>query len=77
MLYAKSVDGLVFSDNRLIRSHDFAPFHGRKATVTLEYCRQVRIEGNRFEGEVLGRNIVRRETAEGEVKIGPDQGWAP
>ena len=77
VLYAKSVDGLVFANNRLIRSHDFAPFHGRKATVTLEYCRQVRIEGNRFEGEVLGRNIVRRETAETEVKIGPDQGWAP
>lgn len=77
VLYAKSVDGLTFVNNRLTRSHDFAPFHGRKATVTLEFCRQVRIEGNRFEGDVLGRNIVRWETAESELKVGSGQGWEP
>ena len=75
VLYAKSVDGLTFSKNRMIRSHEFAAFHPRKATVTLEACRNVRIEGNRFEGEVLGRNIVLSQTAESEVSIGAGQDW--
>jgi hypothetical protein len=75
VLYAKSVDGLTFSRNRMIRSRLFAPFHGRKATVTLEACRSVRIDGNRFEGEVLGKNIRLNETDESNVRIGPDQGW--
>jgi hypothetical protein len=75
VLYAKSVDGLTFSNNRMIRSQQFTPFHARKATVTLEACRSVRIEGNHFEGDVLGRNIALKQTAESEVKVGSDQGW--
>jgi len=75
VLYAKSVDGLVFSGNRMIRSKLFTPFHERKATITLEACRAVRIEGNRFEGDVLGKNIRLKRTAESDVRIGPDQGW--
>jgi len=75
VLFAKSVDGLAFSSNRLIRSLLFAPFHARKATVTLEACRSVRIEGNRFEGDVLGKNIVLKQTAETDVMIGTGQGW--
>lgn len=75
VLYAKSVDGLTFSNNRLIRSHDFAPFHGRHATLTLEACRGIGIAGNQFEGDVLGRNIVLKETDEKEVRIGPGQAW--
>jgi hypothetical protein len=77
VLYAKSVEGLTFSNNRLTRSHDFAPFHSRKATVTLELCRSVRIDGNQFQGEVLGKNIVLMETPATEVKVGPGQGWIP
>ena len=75
VLYAKSVDGLTFSRNRLIRSRDYAPFHHRKATVSLEACRHVQIEGNRFEGDVLGRNISLKSSA--DVTVGPGQGWAP
>jgi hypothetical protein len=75
VLYAKSVEGLTFSKNRLVRSQQFAPFHARKATVTLEACRDVRLMDNRFEGEVLGKNIRTRQTPESEIKVGPDQGW--
>lgn len=75
MLYAKSVDGLMFANNRMTRSREFAPFHARKATLALEACRSVRVEGNRFGGEVLGRNLSLRQTPSSEVKIGPDQGW--
>lgn len=77
VLYAKSVRGLVFSNNRMIRSRDFAPFHPRQATLTFEACREVRIDGNQFEGEVLGRNIALKNTGAGELKIGPGQSWVP
>ena len=75
VLYAKSVDGLTFSNNRIIRSHDFAPFHSRHANLTLEACHNVRIEANHFEGEVLGKNITLKQTAESDVSIGAGQGW--
>jgi hypothetical protein len=33
------------------------------------------VDGNRFEGDVLGRNIVLDRTPPGEVAVGPGQGW--
>ena len=75
VLYAKSVDGLSFTDNRLIRSFLHEPTHARKATLTFEACRRVRVDGNRFEGEVLGRNIVLEHTPAAELMVGPGQTW--
>jgi hypothetical protein len=75
VLYAKSVDGLTFSGNRLIRSRLREPVHARKATLTFEACRRVRVDRTLFEGDVLGRNIVLRDTAPGEVEVGPGQDW--
>jgi hypothetical protein len=69
------VDGLTFSKNRITRSHDFAPFHTRHATLTLEACHNVRIDANHFEGEVLGKNIVLNQTGETDVRIGAGQDW--
>jgi len=77
VLYARSVEGLQFSNNLLTRSHEFVPFHPRKAGVTLEFCRGVRIEGNRLQGEILGRTIARIETPQSELVVVPNQGWLP
>jgi hypothetical protein len=41
----------------------------------LEACRRVRVEGNRVAEDVLGRNIVLKDTAAGEVSVGPNQTW--
>lgn len=75
VLYAKSVDSLTFSQNRLIRSHDFTAFHPRKATLTFEACRGIQIDANKFEGEILGKNIVLQQTPASEVQVGPGQDW--
>ena len=75
VLYAKSVDGLAFSNNRMTRSRRFTPFHYRQATLTLEACHDVRIVGNRLEGAVLGKNIALENTPESELTIGPNQDW--
>jgi hypothetical protein len=75
VLFARSVDGLSFSGNRLIRSRHHEPVHPRKATLTLDACRRVRVDGNRFEGDVLGRNIVLKDTPADELTVGPGQAW--
>jgi hypothetical protein len=75
ILYAKSVDGLTFSRNRLVRSRAFEPFHARKAGLTFEACRGVVVEDNSLEGDILGKNIVLAGTPESELKLGAGQGW--
>lgn len=75
VLYAESVDGLRFSGNTIERTHDFAPWHKRKAAVTLERCRDVTISGTKLVGDVLGPVVSASDTddlkidAEDELKM--------
>jgi hypothetical protein len=73
VLYAKSVDGLEFKANRLIRSHRFSPFHPRKVGFSLLSCRNVEISGNSIDEEVLGRNILLEGTEPEELRLASDQ----
>ncbi len=57
VLYAKSVKGIIFSDNLIKRSTQFAPWHPRKFMITLQACTKIKIKRNKFEGAVLGKNI--------------------
>ena len=68
IVYAKSVQGLEFSHNKLIRSYDFEPFHYRKAGLTFEACSQVKVFNNEIKGNILGTNIVLVQTQKKEVK---------
>lgn len=69
ILYARSVDGLTFMDNKLIRNTTYQPYHYRKEGITLEYCRNVRIGRNQVEGDVLGSKVKLDHTARGSVKF--------
>ena len=69
ILYAKSVDGLSFVNNTLIRDTTYQPFHYRKDGITLDACRKVIISGNRAEGEVLGKTIRLRDMKPGDLKL--------
>jgi hypothetical protein len=73
VLYAKSVDGLAFAGNRLIRSNRFTPFHSSKSTITLEYCKNIQIVDNQCEGDILGKNIRLINTPRKTLKIGKKQ----
>jgi len=74
VLYAKSVDGLSFVGNKLIRSNRFEPFHYRKATFTFESCLNVEVANNLFEGEILGKNIKLINTLAKNLKCDKKQG---
>nr|WP_307992775.1 right-handed parallel beta-helix repeat-containing protein [uncultured Niameybacter sp.] len=57
VLYALSVDGLEFSNNKIIRSYMYEPYGYRHHMINLDYCQNVRIENNALVGDVLGQDI--------------------
>ncbi len=69
ILYAKSVDGLKFTNNKLIRSTAIKPFHKRKAGITLDVCKNVTIKGNVTEGDVLGEKVEFLNMKKKEIKL--------
>lgn len=56
LLYARSVDTLVFSSNRMIYTNTYPPFY-RKVNVYLDGCRHVSIGNNTFDAVFPGRNV--------------------
>ena len=50
IVYAKSLDGLVFKGNKVIQNNDFKPFHWNKHRFLLEKVTNVTIEENDFQG---------------------------
>ncbi len=74
VLYAKSVDGLTFKGNTLTRSYRFKPFHPRKYTFSVEYCRNVDISENIIPNDVLGKNMMIKGMKKSEIKLGKGQG---
>lgn len=69
ILYARSVDGLSFSDNTLIRNKEYQPYHYRKEGITIEGCKNVIIENNKIEGDVLGNTILLDKTKKSDIKL--------
>ncbi len=68
VLYAKSTQGLIFNNNIIQRSTKYAPFHYRRYMITLEGCKKVQVLQNQLSGDVLGKNILLKDTPVAEVK---------
>ena len=58
VLYALSVKGLTFTNNTVIRSRAYAPWHPRRAMATLKACADAVVADNRFVGDVLSTETV-------------------
>lgn len=69
IVYALSVENIVFSYNKLIRSYQFEPFHTRKNGLTFEECRKITVKDNITEGDVLGNTIKLINTPQKECKL--------
>ena len=74
VLYAVSVDQLVFRENSVQRSHAYEPWHPRRHTFTLDACKNVEITKNLIGNEVLGKNIrlIRMPASELQVENSED-----
>lgn len=66
ILYAKSTDGLVFKENKIVYNTDFEPFHWNKHSFFFERVNNVVIQGNEFEKGFNPETDIRTE-------LSPDQ----
>jgi hypothetical protein len=73
VLYARSVDHMSFTGNTLTRSHLYGPWHPRKASITLEACKNVTIQDNLISEDVLGKNIRLIKMKKSNLKLGKGQ----
>ena len=62
-LYALSVENISFTNNKLIRSDQFEPWHPRKIGLTFDACKKITVKNNTFIGEVLGKTIALPNTS--------------
>ena len=74
VLYALSTEGLTFSNNTIIRSNDYAPYHKNKHMIRLVGCKAVTIGGNTLQGDVLGRDVFIEKMEPSEVCVAEGQG---
>jgi hypothetical protein len=73
VLYARSVDNLTFTGNNLTASHRFEPWHPRKFSISLEYCKGVIINGNKIDQALLGKNIQTTGIKKKDLQMGKAQ----
>ena len=50
IVYAKSLDGLKFVNNKIITNNDYAPFHWNRHRFLFDRVKNIVIEGNSFDG---------------------------
>ena len=50
LVYAKSLDGLKFCNNKVVTNNDFEPFHWNRHRFLLDRVKNVVIENNEFDG---------------------------
>ncbi|MDO8952876.1 MAG: right-handed parallel beta-helix repeat-containing protein [Draconibacterium sp.] len=73
VLFARSVDGISFSNNTITRSTRFEPYHHRKYTFSFEASKNVTISNNTFSEDVLGMNVLLKWMPENELNCDPEQ----
>ncbi|MDR1455075.1 MAG: hypothetical protein LBJ01_05430, partial [Tannerella sp.] len=72
LLYARSVRGLVFKDNR-IEYTDAYPPHGRPVNFYLDGCREVRIENNRYDAHYPPRKAELHHMKKKDLHVGKSE----
>ncbi len=69
VLYAKSTQGLNFSNNTIIRTHELTAQSENKKMFYFNACSNVQISGTKMEGEVLGKNIKLDNMPKSNLKL--------
>lgn len=73
VLFARSVNVISFTGNKLTRSTRFEPWHNRQYTFSFEACKNILVENNSYSGDILGRNILLKWTEKQELKQGESE----
>lgn len=69
VLYAKSTQGLIFGNNRIVRTNDLSPQSGNHNMFWFNGCSGVEVSGVKLEGEVLGKNIKLENMPKSNIQL--------
>lgn len=69
ILYAKSVENLIFTKNKVIRNNEFEPFHWNKHKFFFERVKNVTIENNSFEEPLTDDDIKVNFSDRKEIRV--------
>ncbi|MNL37933.1 Alpha-1,3-galactosidase B precursor [compost metagenome] len=53
ILYAKSVDGLIFKDNKITTNKDYPAFHSSRKRIIFDHVKGSEISNNRIDGKAI------------------------
>ena len=73
LVRARSVRGLRFVDNEIIKTDTYKPYAWQKSAFLMDGCREVLIRGNRFDERYTTRNVLIENMKQSDVKIDRDQ----
>ena len=68
LMRARSVRGLMFRNNEIIRTYAFEPYLWQKSSFLLDGCRDVIITGNKIANDYLTRTIEAHHMKKSDVK---------
>lgn len=69
VLYAKSTQGLIFSNNQVIRTRELSPQSDNHNMLWFNGCSGVEVSDLKLEGEVLGKNIRLENMPKSGIKV--------
>ena len=74
ILRARSVNNLQFIGNKVVRTYDYQPYTVVKTNFLLEGCRNVLIDRNEFDKDLLGRSISTYRMKKSDLRVTEGQG---
>ena len=75
LIHARSVDGLSFSNNEIIRTYTYEPYAWMNSSFRFNGCRQVKISGNTIDKNYATRTILVEHMKNSDVKADKNQGF--
>ena len=69
LVHARSVRGLTFKNNEVIRTYAFEPYLLQKSSFDLDGCRDVVITGNKMHNEYVTRTIEAQHMKRSDIKF--------
>jgi len=69
LVRARSVRGLQFNNNTIIRTYDYKPYAWQKSSFLLDGCRDVVISGNSFSDDYITRSVKIEHMQKSDLKI--------
>ena len=68
LVHARSVRGLIFRNNEIVRTYAFEPYLWQKTSFLLDGCRDVVISGNKMDKEYVNRTIDAQHMKKSDIK---------